>query len=426
MKIITRFLLGVFACACLNSLVGAVEPITFGESDWPWWRGPTRNGKAVNTAHSPATWSSSANVLWRTAVPGRGHGSPTVVGDHIFLATSNVEKGTQSVHAFDTNTGDVLWTRIVNTGGLPRTIHRKNTHASSTVACDGVRAFITFYNHDAIQIAALRISDGAIVWTKQVGPFKPRAYEFGYGSSPALSGDLVLAAADYEKGGFLVALNRGDGRTVWRTPRPSGLVSFGSPVVTTVDGQEQILLGGCKLVACYSLKTGKMLWSADASAQAVCGTPVWDNGLVFTSGGHPESMTTAVRMDGSGTVVWRNNDRSYEQSLLAHAGSVYALNDTGIVRCWRAMDGKELWSQRFKGPVSASPVLVDDRIYVTNERGSTLVFKASATGFEKIAENQLGNVSMATPTFCGNRVYTRVGDRKGSTVQEWLYCLGKE
>src|SRR5882724_1470689 len=74
--------------------------VTVGTSDWPWWRGPNRNGIASADQKPPLKWSETENVLWKAPVPGRGHGSPIVVGDQIFLATANAKDETQSVLCF--------------------------------------------------------------------------------------------------------------------------------------------------------------------------------------------------------------------------------------------------------------------------------------------------------------------------------------
>src|SRR5579871_1607104 len=74
-------------------------------SDWPWWRGPNRNGIAAEGQKPPLKWSESENVVWKARVPGRGHGSPTVVGDQVFLATADEEQEVQSVLYYDRRTG---------------------------------------------------------------------------------------------------------------------------------------------------------------------------------------------------------------------------------------------------------------------------------------------------------------------------------
>src|SRR5207247_9556301 len=114
-------------------------PITIAPTDWPWWRGLKRDGSAAANQKLPLKWSETENVLWKSPVPGRGHGSPTVVGDQVFLATADHEDETQSVLCFDRKTGQQLWKTDVHRGGFEKQGNAKSSLASSSVACDGKR-----------------------------------------------------------------------------------------------------------------------------------------------------------------------------------------------------------------------------------------------------------------------------------------------
>src|SRR5262245_37237252 len=96
------------------------DAITVGPSDWPWWRGPDGNGVADAKQKPPLKWSDSENVLWKSPVPGRGHGSPTVVGNQVFLATADHEAETQSVLCYHRHSGKLLWQTTVHKGGLEK------------------------------------------------------------------------------------------------------------------------------------------------------------------------------------------------------------------------------------------------------------------------------------------------------------------
>ncbi|MDP7275972.1 MAG: PQQ-binding-like beta-propeller repeat protein [Planctomycetaceae bacterium] len=110
--------------------------------------------------------------------------------------------------------------------------------------------------------------------------------------------------------------------------------------------------------------------------------------------------------------------------MIVHDGHVYAMNDGGIVFCWRATDGQEMWKHRLRGPVSASPILAAGNIYISNERGMTYVFKASPSKYTQVSGNQLGDSVFASPSICGGRLYTRVAHLKAGQRQELLYCIG--
>ncbi len=392
--------------------------------DWRTWRGPSLNGIAA-AGQTPVTdWSETKNVVWKAPIPGRGHSSPTIVGDRIFLTSADEKSRTQAVLGFDRNTGKQLWLTPVNQGALPARIHNKNTHASPTVVSDGERLYAAFCNHDAVQLVALSF-DGKVQWNKAVGAYRPERYEYGYAPSPALFGGTVIVASESDTGSFLAAFRTDNGQEVWRTPRPKR-VSYSSPVVGRVAGRDQLLISGCDLVSSYDPRTGQPLWTAPGTASATCGTMVWEGDLVFASGGYPKKETVCVRADGSGTVVWRNQEKCYEQSMLVHDGYVYAVNDGGIAFCWQAETGREMWKARLSGgAVSSSPILANGNVYIANERGTTYVFKATPERFVAVAQNQLGDEAFASPAVVDSRLYLRVASSARGGRQEFLYCIGR-
>ena len=389
--------------------------------DWPWWRGLQRNGHAEDSQQAPTTWAIDKNVVWKSAVPGRGHSSPTVTGNLIVLQTADEMLQTQSVIAFDRQTGKQLWQQVINRGGFPERIHPKNSHATSTVASDGERLFAAAFHHASIHLTALNLS-GDKLWSKKIGPFRPQEYRNGYAASPILYGDHVIVLAECDDLSYMVALERTTGKQIWRTKRPSK-ISYSSPVIGRVAGRDQILLAGCHLVAGFNPANGLRLWATKATTMATSGTLVWHDDLVFASGGFPDAETVCVKADGSGDIVWKNSQKCYEQSMIVYQGFVYAMNDAGIMFCWRGSDGKEMWKHRLQGPISASPVLANGNLYVANERGTTFVLQASPTKFREIARNQLGNTVFATPSICGGRVYLRVAEQSDDKHTETLYAV---
>lgn len=404
-------------------LTVACSSTTFA-ADWLSWRGPSANNYAAAGEQVPVNWGPSKNVVWQTPVPGRGHATPIFVGNRIYLATADESDGTQAVVAFDRSSGKMLETIPIHKGSLPPKIHPKNTHASPTVACDGSQLYVVFNNANAVWASALTLN-GKLVWQKRVAGFTPKKYQFGYGPSPILYKGQLIVTSEYDgPDSGIYALNTGTGEQVWKAARPK-LISFSTPVVAKVAGKDQLLISGCFLIAAYDPTTGNQLWQTKGTTQATCGTMVWSGDLVFASGGYPDAGTFAVKADGSGQVAWQNRIKCYEQSMLAHNGYIYGLADSGVAYCWKASDGEEMWKARLKGPVSASPLLVGDKIYVSNELGTTYVLKASPDRFELIAENRLGNSSFASPVVIDNRLYLRHASGDGASRRESLYCIGE-
>lgn len=385
-------------------------------NDWLQWRGPNGNGVASVDAVPPADWSVEQVIKWKAVIPGRGHASPVVSGDLVLIVTAT-EDGQYAI-AYDRKTGAVRWKQRVHDGGVPTELHRKNTAASATPASDGIGFYLLFHQDGRLVLSRLDRS-GAILWQKDTGPFHCD-YRFGYGASPALHGDLIFVVSEHGEG-YIAAFRKEDGSEQWRVPRQNK-TSYSSPIVGRVAGRDQLLLSGAEKIVSYDPASGKLLWETEGGTLATCGTMVWSEDTVFASGGFPSKETIAVKADGSGEILWKNGDKSYEQSLLYSGGYLYTLNDNGLAICWNAKTGEEQWKVRLGGPVSASPILAGGLIYATNERGITFVFKPNPKEFEKVGEFQLGDEGFATPVFVGNEIFVRTAE-EGAARQEYLICV---
>ena len=399
------------------------QPNIASAGEWTQWRGPNHNNIAEAGQAVPASWSENQNVVWRTDVPGRGHSSPTVVGNLIALTSADEASQTQAVLAFDRNTGKQLWLTPISRGGFPK-VHQKNTHASPTVASDGQLLFATFCHHKKVEAVALNMQ-GEVQWRQDVGGFDPRQYEYGYAASPTIYKNTVIISGDCDTVAWVKALDTKTGRVRWQQNRPK-MLNWSSPIVANVAGREQLFISGCERMSAYDPASGRPLWSTPCLTMATCGTTIWNDGVVFASGGYPKPETVAVKADGSGQILWTNKIKCYEQSMLIHNGYIYAFSDAGVTYCWDAKTGREMWKTRMQGPVSASPVLVGDTIFASNERGTTFVFKANPQRFESVGRNQLGDESFATPTVVDNRIYLRVAARQGGVRRESLYAIGNK
>ena len=418
-----RFLACLLFVGVLTSGISADDP-TFRSTDWPFWRGPQRNGHADASANPPQHWSATDNIRWRAPVPGLGHGSPTVLGDRVYLATADDQKQAQMVICFDGKSGEQLWSTTVHEGGFANNsqkgLNKKATMASSTVATDGERLFITFVNENAAWATALDLS-GSILWQQRLCDY---VIHQGYGSSPTLYGNLVIVSADNKSGGVIAGLDRQTGKVAWSHQRPKK-PNYHSPVILRAAGRDQLIVGGCDLVTSLNPVDGKPFWEVEGATTECVATAVTDGQRIFTCGGYPKNHIAAVAADGSGKLQWENNSRNYVPSMLVHEGHLYASLDAGIAICYRTSDGKEMWKARLGGTFSSSPVLVGDLIYATNEEGKTFLFRANPANYEQVGVNELGGSVFATPAFVGDRIYTRIAEGQGDQRQEYLVCIGQ-
>ncbi|WP_299467316.1 PQQ-like beta-propeller repeat protein [uncultured Gimesia sp.] len=389
-------------------------------SVWPGWRGPERNGHAPDQS-LPIEWNETKNVIWRTFIPGRGHSSPVVVKDLVLLATADDVNQEQMVMAFDRADGTIRWETVVHTGGFPSPgeLHKKGTNANGTVYCDGERIYAVFLNSGKITATALDLN-GKRLWQQEVGSFNSK---FGYAPSPLLYKSFVIIAADNQGGGYLAALDRKTGEIAWRVSRPA-ISTYSSPVVAHVGGRDQLLISGCDQITSYDPATGKEIWSTPCLAEATCGTIVTNDNQIFASGGYPKRETVCLSAEGK--LLWSDNTKVYEPSLLVDGEQLYGITDDGIAYCWSTETGKELWKNRLRGSFSASPILCNRLLYVTNSAGETFVFEANPDGYTEVSNNKLGDDCYSSPAVVDGRLFLRVGKESGGKRKEELVCIGVE
>jgi len=388
-------------------------------ADWPGWRGPTADGHAAAGQEVPATWSETENVLWRAPVRGRGHSSPTVVGDRIFLTTADTATQEQLVVAFNRATGRPAWETAVHRGNLDTAGNRNTSQASSSVAWDGERLIVNFLNDHAVFTSALS-ADGKILWQTRVADFVTHQ---GFGSSPVVHDSVVLVTADHRGGGKVSGLDRKTGKILWQQDRPK-IANYASLAVVTAAGRTQAVLAGCNLVVSYDPLTGRKLWEIEGSTEETVVTPVTDGQRIFVGGGYPKNHVAAIEADGTGKIAWQNGTRAYVPSLIVRDRHVFGVLDAGHAVCWKSDTGEEVWRQKVDRDFYASPVMVGSRVFVTSLRGLTSVFDATPAKFTLVAQNQLGDEAYASPSICGNRIYLRAA-KKTEPRQEFLWCIGR-
>lgn len=391
-------------------------------ADWPAWRGPTRDGQATAGQNAPLKWSETENVVWKAPVRGKGHGSPTVVGQRVYLATADAEKQEQLVVAYDRATGKEMWATVVHRGNFDVGGHRHSSHASSSVTWDGERLLVNFLNGKAVHTTALDPA-GKILWQQRVDDF---VLHQGFGSSPVVHGALAIVTADHRGGGKVAGLDRKTGKPVWEQERPQ-IANYASVAVVEAAGRTQAILAGCNLVTSYDPVSGRKLWEIEGSTEETVTTAVTDGKRVFVSGGYPRNHLTAIEADGSGRVAWQLNQRVYVPSLLVRDGHLYAILDNGVAVCWKSDTGEEVWREKVDRDFYASPVMLGSRIYATSLRGVTSVLEVApqAGGFKLLAQNALGDEALASPSIAGGRIYLRHAKKVGEKREEFLWCVGQ-
>ena len=416
---IAKSLLGGIALSAFLS----VSSIASDSGNWLNWRGPNHNGVAESGQNPPIEFSENKNLKWKAAVPGRGHSSPIVVGDRVFLTTARENEGTQSVLCYSFDSGELLWENIVLEGMLPAQIHRKNTHASPSVVSDGERIFAVFFvKGDRLRLFSMDL-DGNELWQVDVGRFYPEE-RFGYGTSPLIAAGNVIVAAESQGDGYIASYDIKTGKEVWRTVRVATRSSHGTHVLAEIQGTEQVLLNGADRVAAYDPSSGREIWSVEGGDPLIANSVVWKDDVVFASGGYPGRETWAVDVK-AGKAKWTTQVKCYEQSMVVVGDYLYGVAERGVVHCWDAENGEVLWRDRLpKEPESASLIYAGGHLYHANEAGQIFVIKPDPGKMELVAENQLGEEIFATPAICRDTILIRSAKYDEETRSETLYAIG--
>jgi outer membrane protein assembly factor BamB len=370
---------------------------------WPEFRGPSGQGHASETG-LPLEWSESRNVVWKTPVPGRGWSSPVVADGRIWLTTSteNTEGRRRGVSlralAFDSATGRELVNTEVFRIDRPEPLNGKNSSASPTPVVEGDRVYV----HFGAQGTAALTTAGDVVWRTRLD------YEsqHGNGGSPIRYGDLLIINCDGNGGdgdAYVVALDVKTGKIRWKATRRSPAdQAYTTPLAIRVGDRAEIVSVGAYRAVAYDPANGNEIWRVSyADGFSNVPRPVFGQGLVFIATGFQQPALIAVRPDGSGDVTrshiaWTlRRGAPLTPSPILVGDQLFVVNDTGIATCVEAKTGTIQWQQRLGGNYSASPVYADGRIFFPSEEGITTVIEPGTT-FKRLAVNQLDGAILAS------------------------------
>lgn len=386
--------------------------------EWPQWRGPERNNHA-RPPFPPLPFSFEKHKLWQAKIPGRGHASPVIDTDQVYILSGEEEGETIKLLAFACEDGATRWTQPLSVGGFEKR-HAKNTHASATPACDGEAIYCVYLQRGALRVTQVK-RNGELGWQSEAGPY---ASYHGYGGSPILWKSLVIVGGDSLSRGFIAALDRGSGKLVWRTAREEA-PSHCTPALVRCQGRDVVVLTGQQSVTAYDPQTGDKLWQTPGSAEETANTAAFNDTLVFATAGYPQTSIQALRGD-TGEEVWQRDLNLYVPSPLVFNDRLLVTQDNGVARLLIAETGKDRWTKRLGGDITASPVLCGDTVLLPNESGRMFFFRA-ADKFEARGEVDFGAPIFATPAVAGGRLFVRTDettDKTGARVAGKLYCIG--
>jgi outer membrane protein assembly factor BamB len=404
---------------------------------WPQFRGPNSSG--LGGGRPPINFSPSQNVRWKTAV-GSGLSSPTVWEDRIFLTEVDRANKQLTTMGMDRRTGKILWRRTVAAEAIEK-VHEISSPAASTPATDGQRVYVYFGSYGLLCYDL----DGNLKWERRLpNPENP----YGAVASPIVAGEF-LVLNHQGKESYLLAVNRRDGRTVWKTDRSLFQFGWSTPVHWRHDGiNEVVVLGGDfrpnqRLMA-YNLSDGAERWWVGGLPPCGKSTPVIGDGLLFFAApdiilepvaeqrnpdraaqiyANNSARVMAVRPGANGelgpaNIVWSERKGvPGVPSPLYYNGRLYTFQNGGIVYCRAAKTGELLYSGRLGAPgyYYSSPVAAGGKVYIASAEGVVVVLDAGDK-LNILAANKLDSAILSTPAVVDGNIYVR--------TESHLYAFG--
>ena len=399
-----------------------------------------QTGVAVGDA--PTEWSDTTNVAWKVEIPGRGHSSPAVWGDRVFVTTAvptgsaptpapqapaggrggrrfgDGGAGAREEHRFevlalDRASGKVVWRQVAATTAPHEGYHRTyGSFASNSPTTDGQRVYASFGSRGVFAYDM----NGTPVWQKDFGLQMRMFMEFGEGVGPVLDNGRLIVLFDHEGEGFLTMLDAATGRELWRTPRTDG-TNWAAPLVVTHAGRKFIVVNSPRKVRGYDYETGRLVWEAAGLGQNTIPRAVQHQDTVLVMSGFLNPALMAIKLGrkgdltGTDAIAWTaNRGLSYTASPVLHDGTLYFVTDNGMVSALDAATGRPVYQQvRLPKPyaLKASPVAAGGKLYFSTEDGDVVVAKIGPA-LEILATNTLADQSfVATPAVAGGDLYLR-------------------
>jgi outer membrane protein assembly factor BamB len=410
----------------LALFLAAASPTTLAEN-WPQWRGPSLNG--VSTEKDlPLHWSATEGLAWKLEMPAKSGATPIVWGNRVFL---NIADG-DDLHLWcvDKTKRTPVWKKFIASGNYK--INKQNMSSPSPVT-DGQSVYAM------TGIGVLKGFDfkGNELWTRDIqkdyGKF---GLNWGYASSPLLYDEglyvQVLHGMHTHDPSYVLRIDKKTGKTVWRTIRPTDAVrespdSYTTPALLRYGDRVEIVITGGDCITGHDPATGAELWRATGfnpdknPAYRIIASPVVYDDVVYA----PTRVKPliAFRAGGRGDVshshkLWEFMNGPDVPTPVTDGKYFYSVNDRGIMWCLNAKTGAEIWGGKRIKPAtySASPVLADGKIYITNEEGLTTVVKAGPQ-FEVLAENDLNDYTLSSPAISEGHILIRTA--------RFLYSIGK-
>ncbi|MCB1058460.1 MAG: PQQ-like beta-propeller repeat protein, partial [Acidobacteria bacterium] len=400
----------------------------------PQWRGPHRDGRSPDTGLLESWPEGGPRLVLEAEGLGTGFSSVAVTGGVVYtlgdLGTAEGREEGQYVFALDAATGAKRWQTRVGP-----TWDDRYPGPRSTPTIDGDRLFALGTAGDLVCLAT---ADGRVIWSKNLvrdfGGSLMKAqgtWDWKYAESPLVDGDRVVVTPGGTDA-FMVALDKGTGRVVWKATLPT-LEGPGKPgagyssiVVSEAAGVRQyVQLGGPGLVG-IEAATGRFLWAYTRVANEVANIPtaLVDGDTVFATSGYGAGAALLRLEKTEDGIAAREvyflpgeTFQNHHGGLILDRGTIYtgSGHNKGLPVALDKAAGKLVWGPvRNAGKSSAAIAYADGHLYLRYQDGLMVLVEATPEGYREKGAFRIPDVrreSWSHPVISGKRLYLREQDR---------------
>ena len=357
------------------------------------------NGQGIyNVSNVPVNWTSE-DFAWKTALPGKGHSSPVMWGDRIFVASADEDRNMGRLFALSANDGKILWQQEHEFA--PYKINSLNSYASITPTVDAKHVYILWFSEKTTTLSALSHS-GEHIWTSEFDGVYSR---HGVGASPIVVDDVVVFTREQEevkKGPFIsewFAVDCMTGGIRWRLQREMVKSNSQSTPIVMRHQEKWMLLFTSEAhgFSGVDIGSGAVLWEFNPFDSRAISSPVLAGDLIL---GACKSRLFAVKPgeDNGGEVAYKLEHKysPYVPTPLFKDGLLFSFTDTGNISCHLAATGEVIWREKPADGFYASPIFAAGNLYGVTRTGKVVVLKMGKK-YSLLAVNDLGEGTHATP-----------------------------
>lgn len=398
-------------------LIVSIFAFNADDADWPCFHGPNRDNLSPETGLLKAWPEEGPELLWTASGIGHGYSTVSIAGGRIFTA-GMIDKQTYVI-ALDLS-GKQLWKKLNGQSW------EASRHQSWAVPYAGSRGTPTvdgdtvYHLSDLGRLTAFDVRTGEEKWHIDVmETFKAERPEYGYSESVLIHGEVLICCPAGEEG-YIVALDKDTGRTLWTNADIKDAVGNCSAIIANIGNSQQLITLSATRVLSFDPNKGHLLWEypfANSRGNNVADAIV-SSGLVYASTGYGKGcilLQPKRQSDGEFTVerVWTSEllDNHHGGVVLVD-GFLYGAGHEA--RGWFCLDfktGAKQWQTRGKGSLTYA----DGNLYCFDERGTMALVKATPEKYHQAGSFRLPREGegpyWAHPVVYGGRLYLRHSDK---------------